>query len=733
MARNVTVTFEDGTQHVYRNAPDNLTPEQASERAAQEFGKPVKSLDGGKAAEPLDPRQANEAAQARLKAAEEAWKSSRGSIFSPSSDEFKQAQSELTQAREGASQAHRASKEAKFTEMREAAKTGGLWEKAKYAGGLLGSAVLRGATATPALAAAAGLSEPRPGGTAPSAPLQDSAQLGYKPQTTAERYVAAPLETAVAAVAGPGGFTAPVRNAVIGTSSGLGAEGAASMFGDNAVSRIAGALLGGFTPAVAGRFAPNSQQLLKQATSHIPEQDWRRAKALEQTLSAGDIPHLKSQILGDKSTLADLVAVASTHPSVRPKLMAATENASEQSRKAFELWKNSNLPVAVDETKSVLSDVQSTATGKIASLKGQANAAYTKALPVGVSAATYTPAEVRKLVETLRVVAADPSKFGPLSSGGRFIGSLADDIEGSLQASKILGPNGKPLEVGVKKGYINNLLKDLNTRAEKEGYKGLSMDEVKVAIKGATPEFEAARAAKTTVMQTTVNPAQQGLMGQLAQMGGGVRPDRFTAKEGAINLVFPKDIRQPEAIVKLGKDLGGDGVGELLREHLGRSMERAVKLSTEAGKSQQPFDFVREIAGTNAQRQNLEAALKVTSESLGANPAAVRNGFYKLMRAFESTKDLKLPASVDRAVLQQQAGLNAPGLLVAPQSRLGRVLWERATEKTFNQIADIVMSPDGLKKLEEIAKSTKPAVAEAYARSVLSSAYQANPGQQPAP
>lgn len=48
MARNVTVTFADGSTHVYQNAPDNITPEQVSERAQREFGKAVSSLDGGK-------------------------------------------------------------------------------------------------------------------------------------------------------------------------------------------------------------------------------------------------------------------------------------------------------------------------------------------------------------------------------------------------------------------------------------------------------------------------------------------------------------------------------------------------------------------------------------------------------------------------------------------------------------------------------------------------------------
>jgi len=50
MARNITITFSDGTSHVYQNAPDNLTPDMVQQRAQQDFGKTVVSMDGGKQA-----------------------------------------------------------------------------------------------------------------------------------------------------------------------------------------------------------------------------------------------------------------------------------------------------------------------------------------------------------------------------------------------------------------------------------------------------------------------------------------------------------------------------------------------------------------------------------------------------------------------------------------------------------------------------------------------------------
>lgn len=52
MPRNITVTFDDGSTHVYQNAPDDVTPDAVSARAAQEFGKPVKALDGGRGSAP---------------------------------------------------------------------------------------------------------------------------------------------------------------------------------------------------------------------------------------------------------------------------------------------------------------------------------------------------------------------------------------------------------------------------------------------------------------------------------------------------------------------------------------------------------------------------------------------------------------------------------------------------------------------------------------------------------
>lgn len=48
MPRKITVTFEDGSTHVYEGAPDDISPEEVTARAEQDFGLIVTSLDGGR-------------------------------------------------------------------------------------------------------------------------------------------------------------------------------------------------------------------------------------------------------------------------------------------------------------------------------------------------------------------------------------------------------------------------------------------------------------------------------------------------------------------------------------------------------------------------------------------------------------------------------------------------------------------------------------------------------------
>lgn len=665
---DVTVKFSDGSSHVYKGVPDSTAPEAVTAQAQQEFGKQVAALDGG-------------AAPSTTSIGEEVGrvldKSIRGGLLA------------LPRLFDLAATPAKAAGKGLSNILVEAA-TGkppvDLQEKPK-------SNLMKLATADDISGAMENLS----GG-----PVQE-------PTTTPGKYAGSIGEGAVAALAGPFRAATLPRQLMIGASAGGGSEAGAQLMGDNPVSRLLGGLAGGLTPTLISAYRPNATQLIKDATKFVTDADWRRAKSVAQTLEQEGIPYLNSQLLGPASSLDDLVAVAATHPSVRPRLLAAIKNAPEQARKALDRWLLGNTDVTTGSRRATLDEIHGASKDAIKNLQKQANQAYENALDPMTVLEDYPVSHIRDLKKRLIALARNPDKFSPSIGGGKAIEDFVNTAFTDPRTGKTI----------VNKGQINNIYKTLGTKEVAEGYKGLPLDDMKAVLREFTPEFQAARDARRAFIQNNINPVKKGLTGDITRIGGGFKPDRTTIRDTIFKTVFPDNSAQPQEIIKLGKVLGPDKVSVLTKEYLSRAMEQATKLAPDAGAQGAPFKFLQTVAGTNAQRQNLESALKVIAEGNGRSFPAVRNGFYKLMKVFESFKDLKLPSSVDRAALQQQAGMNIPSLAYAPQSRLARFNVERVTGKTWQHVVDEVLSEKGLERLEQISKSKDPQTTLSYIYDVL--------------
>lgn len=86
MPRNVTVTFGDGSSHIYQGVPDDATPEQVTARAQKQFpGLTVTALDGGRKGTPASPKPAPKAISReeaiKQKAREHVARQDRDSLF----------------------------------------------------------------------------------------------------------------------------------------------------------------------------------------------------------------------------------------------------------------------------------------------------------------------------------------------------------------------------------------------------------------------------------------------------------------------------------------------------------------------------------------------------------------------------------------------------------------------------------------------------------------------------
>ena len=243
MARNITVTFADGSTAEYKNAPDDVTPEQVTERAQKEYGLAVTSLDGGK--------------------------------------------------------------------------KGGLMEEVKRFADVAGSAAVRGASSLPALIGDVSnfICNNMPSGLNPfdlgmraagNTPEQVEASkvrgmpmssantaAGAQPTTTGEKYLASGVEGVAGALAGPGGAVAPLRNALVGAASGVGAQLGGQLTGDSAMGRLAGGVVGGGlaqgVTGLAARVRPQSGDLAREAVEGLSPDTLKAAQAMQVRAKASGV------------------------------------------------------------------------------------------------------------------------------------------------------------------------------------------------------------------------------------------------------------------------------------------------------------------------------------------------------------------------------------------------------------------------------------------------------------
>ncbi len=634
------------------------------------------------------------------------------------------------------------------TTARNEADQGGLLDKAEYWGKQLGSAAVRGALAPLALGYKAVSLLPgngdnfRIGGVSPDDMQRSISQFGLEPQTTAEKYATSATEGLAGALVGPPSWGA----AVSGVTSGLGAQAADQLTGgvNNPLARIAGGLVGGSIPTVYQALTPNAEKLISKAMRYVPREDAADAPRLKNILNENGIDYLNSQLFGNKSTLPDLVATAARHPDARPKLVAATENIPEQAKGAVGQWIENNLPPLNGSSIDVLDQVQNQADDHIKSLYNQSNQIYKRLMPN--ADAPMDQGVTQGILDKLKNTADDPEYFGRLSAGEGFLDKVANKIN-DANAPKNIGPyslrdrmravvnpQATPDHADATLGSrlwsvfspqdryrqdpvtlleMNNMVKDMNTLAEQEGYKGLAPAIAKTILKDATPQFDAARAAKADFIATRVNPVQKGLVGQLAQAGGGPQADRLTARDSMLNLVFPDTRSQPQAIGELTTNLGGDATGKLTAAYMNRASNQVFKDTPGLG-LHQPFDYIAQIAGNDAKRANLTQAIS------DYNPAAMQS-FNDMADALRTTKHLNIPGGIDTSQVLEQAGSNPLNYLANAFYTTRRYITDKTSKKAMTQIADIMTAPDGIQQIMQIAASPMDTPLRPYAQAVIAS------------
>lgn len=461
MPRNITVTFDDGSTHVYKNAPDNLTPDQVSARAQQEFGRSVASLDGGK-----------KSAEAGM-----------------------------------------------FDGVISAAKNIGTG-LAKGFGGLAtmaGDAFADDPQTRMAVAAAGG-KQPKVGDVS-----RMVAGMGYQPKTAPERYqqsIAAGVGGAM--FPGPGVVSAPIKQMAIGGSAGLGAEVGSQLSGGNPIAGLAGGLLGGVGMGAVTSMRKNSQTLAREALEGVDPRDLERARINQIRGKKAGVPLNLSQAM-EKPSNIDTIVEALANSRNGKKVTQQLRDQPKQVGVEIE-GQMLKLPGVVRAPQTVANNAQEVATKVIGgATKGRTelwSSTFTKVrdgMKDSANAATQM-AEARlgkmrgRLAQAQQLEAAKVSKPPtvaiPTGVGATRSGILLDDVgrgqaamnvidsnagRNSLEAnaSGILGPDGRPLVAPPKAGMLEGFESDV--RQAETGLKAAQTAEANV---GQVPQEAVARAYK---------------------------------------------------------------------------------------------------------------------------------------------------------------------------------------------------------------------------------------------
>jgi hypothetical protein len=662
MPRNVTVTLGDGSTVKYDGVPDDITPDQIAHRASTEAGGlEVKAIDGGK---------------------------SQGAV-----------------------------------------------ELAKVAG----SAIYGGLTALPRLAAT-GASWLTEGGKDVGTwresirnaigSADTSVRDTLRPETRFGRGLANVGEAAIATVASPGGLVSIPKSLGIGTGAGVGAE-AAALVGDNPLMRLVGGLVGGLGAGAAASFPTNAKEIIKRDTRAMTPEDWANARASQATTDALGVNTLATQHMGPRSVLADTMHKVSQNPASRPTLLSHLADVESQARTALDKQLLGISP-KVTELRETLVDAQKAAKGVEGKMLEEANNRFEAAMPPqgGMYSGQHIDDIRRQLTEL-----AMGDKYGANSDAGRQLLSWVQThlpkpgdpyYAGRVTASgrPVIRPGTPGVTPEMSQHELNNLIKDLNKQiaANPTTWGNLPKKDLAGILKEATPEFNAARQAKRDYMTSTVNPFRESVAGQIARTGGGPQEGKFTATRNFASMLFPADRVQTTQIREYSRNVGQDSLGTLLFEHINSAFERAAQSATRG--EQVPGLFVKDLAGSSSSSPrwaNISTGIQELAKGNGQNPSAVVKGFREVLDGLATFKDAKISSTTEAASTTFTAGKSALGTLAAANSAIRRGLWERATAKTYQELARMATSPKGLQEFEAIARAPDFNTKSALIRGLLTS------------
>lgn len=699
MPRNITVTFDDGTSHVYANAPDDLTPEVVGQRAASEFGRQVVKLDGGR------PQEQSTASKF--------WDSAKDigrSFVGGATDVVRGAGTALTGLAEGA---------AAFNDSER-----GMWTKPKDRTYHEMTDKFKEILPTPQ-----GDSVPR-------------------------QYLRAGLEGLGGSLVTGG--TGPV-NLIAGAGSGVGAETASQLAPGNVLAKVAGSVLGGVTAgtgaALATRVRPQTATVAKEAMEGISEQQLQAAQVYKNELAAKGTNIDLAQALvatsgqgGNIESLRNFLANRSQGNQVQNILREQPEQLNREATLTA-----GSLPGTNFSASQNANNVQQTATGRLqqemAARKDAVDSLYEKAGELPADAAdrliTIIKRDIEKPGTTTLAKERGQAMISQISGEGtdaaKNVARARAELDAATSVVDRQAARGRLAEanaaldaqtnqalqakdvstwIGELRGPYQGGVSLKQTHPKEQGQlKGLA-GELNGELSIMSPEIKEANRVFKEFTETRINPLKQGPVGLLNQAHGAdpatqAMVSKFDGlmNKGTDPMAKLSDIRT--AALELGKK-DPTAFEDAFKGWISRKVQSAM----EPGVGNSPLpgnpDMAKKLSGAlfddPLQWQGIKDAVAAMAKIRGESPVEMIRGMENLRQMTKAMKSR--PDSVggmSPSDLSQMGGNSQIANAVRvfsflPVNKVGEAI-ERATlGKTLSQFDTILTSPEGAKMLIELGK-----------------------------
>lgn len=550
-----------------------------------------------------------------------------------------------------------------------------------------------------------------------------------KPQTKVGKALGNIGESAVGAVASPGGMAAPMKSLFVGGSAGAGSEGSAALFGDNAVSRILGGLVGGGAASLLSSPMTNQAQVARQALKDVDETDLRMAQGIMQEAAAKGTPLNLSQAMGRDSNIDKLVDVlANSKEGTRTVDMLRRQPAQVEGQMDQFLGR---IPGQILPKSNMANQAQSGATNAIEAAKQQRTRLWesTLAKEQAKAARAGLPAEPGVAdVQNLQAFFKNRAGTMPNTDQGAFLNNLAgkmvDDLGMPITDPKALNGILKEASSSLKMPNMNTPGIDAGASKNLANIINQGRDELGAAF----APIKSANAAYANFTANRLAPLKESSVGTIAQRTGAV--EGVSAAEGKLFSMLNRG-SDPNAKVSdistLAKELRKAGEGEVFlngtKSWMSDKLGNAVKETGGRGNEDIAQSIHKAFFETAKQKQGFRDMMAGVADVQGVPREQLVNGAEKFFDYVgRASRRPSNTAGISGEEFRRVAEGSLFGKLgqvsiITPlrQPVLKWVDWLRSD--AYSAMDKLVTSPEGVDMLLKLAKepSMSPGAVNAMA------------------